>query len=96
MTLDPLPRFRRRPNAPDDTETDKESSSTSGAGDNTGLKRATKTRRNAIVVLSIFYMVAIIFLILVRGWLFLDPLLHRAKRWHAHRSRWEAHETAAL
>ncbi|KAI3325991.1 SUR7/PalI family-domain-containing protein [Xylariaceae sp. AK1471] len=65
MALGSLPRFRRRQNASNDTETDKESGNSSDAESKARLKRATKTRRNAIVVSSFFYLVAVVFLILV-------------------------------
>jgi hypothetical protein len=66
MASDSLPHFRRRQNASNETETDKESGSSSDAGSKARLKRATKTRRNAIVVSSFFYLVAVVFLVLVR------------------------------
>ncbi|KAI8633920.1 SUR7/PalI family-domain-containing protein [Xylariaceae sp. FL1651] len=60
-----LPRFRKRQNGPLDPEANKENANSSSAKDSMGLKRATRTRRGAIVVLSFFYLVAIVFLILV-------------------------------
>ncbi|KAI0202007.1 SUR7/PalI family-domain-containing protein [Astrocystis sublimbata] len=60
-----LPRFRKRQDAPNDTEAEKESGGTSNAGDRAILKKGTTTRRNAIFVLIFLYLVSIIFLILV-------------------------------
>ncbi|KAJ2992035.1 hypothetical protein NUW58_g2309 [Xylaria curta] len=65
MALGPFPRFRRRQDATDDAETDKESGRLDNAENKSRLKRGTATRRNTIFVLSFFYLVAIVFLILV-------------------------------
>ncbi|KAI1434323.1 SUR7/PalI family-domain-containing protein [Xylaria sp. CBS 124048] len=76
MKFQPLHRFRRHRGARDDTETGKEmadmgsrdgvENNADGAAATNMLKRGTITRRNTIVVVSVFYVVSIILLALVQ------------------------------
>ncbi|KAI1809543.1 SUR7/PalI family-domain-containing protein [Poronia punctata] len=65
MSLNSLLRFRRRPAVHHGSESDRPSGSSLDGEAKAVLKGATKTRRNAIIVLSICYLIAIVFLILV-------------------------------
>ncbi|KAI8945502.1 SUR7/PalI family-domain-containing protein [Xylaria longipes] len=65
MALGSLPRFRRRQDAPNNVEAEKESGSLQSTENEARLKRGTTTRRNAIFILIFFYLVAIVFLLLV-------------------------------
>ncbi|KAI0455914.1 SUR7/PalI family-domain-containing protein [Xylaria acuta] len=65
MALSPLPRSRRRQHAPNDIEAEKGSGNPEGAENKARLKKGTTTRRNAIFILTLFYLVAIVFLVLV-------------------------------
>jgi len=66
MSLKSLLRFRRRPGAADGGEHDQQSGKSLDTENKERLRGATRTRRNAIAVVSLFYLVAIVFLILVR------------------------------
>lgn len=65
MAFGSLPRFRGRQDAPNEMEAEKGNRRREGAENKERLRKGTKTRRNAIVALGFFYLVAIIFLILV-------------------------------
>ncbi|KAI0400246.1 SUR7/PalI family-domain-containing protein [Xylaria palmicola] len=65
MGLTSFLRFRKRQDGPNIVESDKEDGDHEGGLNKARLRRGTRTRRNAIVALILFYLVAIVFLILV-------------------------------
>ncbi|KAI0009832.1 SUR7/PalI family-domain-containing protein [Xylariaceae sp. FL0662B] len=65
MALGSLPRFRKRNTPSSSPDVQKEEASQPSTVDQATLKRATRRRRNAIIVSCFCYLVAIVFLILV-------------------------------
>jgi hypothetical protein len=66
MSLISLLRFWRHAGAADGGEHDQQSGMSSDTERKERLRGATRTRRNAIAVVTLFYLVSIVFLILVR------------------------------